>query len=367
MPTLAILASKFRREINGEIADRIDGAASRIFGTLIQQYRDIEDVCVTNKKRKTREPEMKGASGSTTWKDRRFGGKGKGKQLSARQMPNQFKRTSTQQGCGKEGHYARYCPSLVARAIAVQASLLQMVPVPPTATPMVPLITGRVYSLDRQQLDKAQNLVRGIISIGRYDIDVLFDSRATYSFIKDPITVGLDLPMHKLSPPLRVTTATREKGDASSIYRDVAFRLDSQDYLVDLIYLPIINLEIILGIGWLSRNCAIDCYAKKVVMSPCDSPTSSSLYLSVFQARKALRVGAYGYAMLGGLMNGTQKDITGIPVERLTIAPVLILPDPAEQFELCSDVSKKGLGCMLMETCRVVAYASRQLKPHEEK
>ena len=33
---------------------------------------------------------------------------------------------------------------------------------------------------------------------------------------------------------------------------------------------------------------------------------------------------------------------------------------------ICSDASKKGLGCILMQKGRVIAYDSHQLKPHEE-
>ncbi|XP_061344469.1 uncharacterized protein LOC133290407 [Gastrolobium bilobum] len=241
MPTPAFLASKFRRGLNGEIADRIAGAASRDFGTLIQQCRDIEDVCIKNKKRKTGEPEMKEVGSSTSWRDMKFGGNGKGKQLSARQVPNQFNRTTTQGSaarpstiprctgcgrshvgpcatgqiicfnCGKKGHYARDCPSSAARAAAGHAVSLQMVPIPPTVAPVVPPSMGRVYTLDWQQSDKAPNLVSGTISIGGCDVDVLFDFRATHSFIAIPIVVGLELPIYVLSPSLWVTTATGEK------------------------------------------------------------------------------------------------------------------------------------------------------------
>ena len=50
---------------------------------------------------------------------------------------------------------------------------------------------------------------------------------------------------------------------------------------------------------------------------------------------------------------------------RLTTSPVLIIPDPTGHFEVYSDASKKGLGCVLMQDKRVVAYASRQLRPYE--
>ena len=52
--------------------------------------------------------------------------------------------------------------------------------------------------------------------------------------------------------------------------------------------------------------------------------------------------------------------------KRLTTAPVLILPDIRKDFKLYCDASKQGLGCVLMQEGKVVAYASRQLRTHEE-
>ncbi|XP_028069369.1 uncharacterized protein LOC114271903 [Camellia sinensis] len=51
---------------------------------------------------------------------------------------------------------------------------------------------------------------------------------------------------------------------------------------------------------------------------------------------------------------------------KLTTAPVLALPSGTEGFVIYSDTSHKGLGCVLMQSGRVTAYASRQLKPHEK-
>ncbi|CAA0840345.1 Uncharacterized mitochondrial protein AtMg00860, partial [Striga hermonthica] len=51
---------------------------------------------------------------------------------------------------------------------------------------------------------------------------------------------------------------------------------------------------------------------------------------------------------------------------RLTSAPVLTIPDPSRSFTIFSDASRQGLGCVLMQDGQVVAYASRQLKPHEQ-
>jgi hypothetical protein len=51
--------------------------------------------------------------------------------------------------------------------------------------------------------------------------------------------------------------------------------------------------------------------------------------------------------------------------KRLTTAPVLVMPNMDKPFSIYCDASGQGLGCVLMQDSRVVAYASRQLRKHE--
>ncbi|XP_016199411.1 uncharacterized protein LOC107640403 [Arachis ipaensis] len=51
--------------------------------------------------------------------------------------------------------------------------------------------------------------------------------------------------------------------------------------------------------------------------------------------------------------------------EKLTSVPVLILPKQHKPFDVYCDALLKGLGCVLMQHRNVVAYALRQLRPHE--
>ena len=51
---------------------------------------------------------------------------------------------------------------------------------------------------------------------------------------------------------------------------------------------------------------------------------------------------------------------------RLTIAPILIVLEWGRRYTMYCDASKDGLGCVLMQSERVVAYGSRQLKNHEQ-
>ena len=52
--------------------------------------------------------------------------------------------------------------------------------------------------------------------------------------------------------------------------------------------------------------------------------------------------------------------------EMLVEAPVLTQPTSGKEYTLYSDASGIGLGCVLMQNEKVVAYASRQLKSHEQ-
>ena len=51
--------------------------------------------------------------------------------------------------------------------------------------------------------------------------------------------------------------------------------------------------------------------------------------------------------------------------DRITSALVLTLPKCSENYMVYCDASRVGLGCVLMQAGKMIAYASRQLKVHE--
>jgi hypothetical protein len=52
--------------------------------------------------------------------------------------------------------------------------------------------------------------------------------------------------------------------------------------------------------------------------------------------------------------------------QHLTTTPMLAQPDSDKPFDVYCDASGTGLGCVLMQDNRVIAYASRALRPHEQ-
>ena len=60
-----------------------------------------------------------------------------------------------------------------------------------------------------------------------------------------------------------------------------------------------------------------------------------------------------------------EKSFTELK-RRLTSAPILTLPETNRGFDMYSDASITGLGVVLMQDGKVIAYASRQRKEHEK-
>jgi len=49
--------------------------------------------------------------------------------------------------------------------------------------------------------------------------------------------------------------------------------------------------------------------------------------------------------------------------QRLTTTPVSTMPIEGKEYTIYSDALKNGLGCVLIQDDKAIAYASRQLKP----
>ncbi|GJT16644.1 reverse transcriptase domain-containing protein [Tanacetum coccineum] len=61
-----------------------------------------------------------------------------------------------------------------------------------------------------------------------------------------------------------------------------------------------------------------------------------------------------------------QEEAFQLLKSKLCDAPILSLPDGVEDFVVYYDASNQGLGCVLMQRNKVIAYASRQLKIYEK-
>ncbi|KAD3337204.1 hypothetical protein E3N88_32724 [Mikania micrantha] len=66
------------------------------------------------------------------------------------------------------------------------------------------------------------------------------------------------------------------------------------------------------------------------------------------------------------IWDSQQEEVFQLLKHKICNAPILALPEGTDNFTVYCDASCQGLGCVLLQNDKVIAYASRQLKIHEK-
>jgi len=119
----------------------------------------------------------------------------------------------------------------------------------------------------------SSNLVIGCCVIVSEKCCVLYDFGETHSFVSDACVKRLDLPVCELQCELVVSTPTSGLVRTTSLCDRCPVEVEGHRYKVNLICLPLQELEVILGMDWLSANCIlIDCREKRLLFSDYEEP-----------------------------------------------------------------------------------------------
>ena len=95
---------------------------------------------------------------------------------------------------------------------------------------------------------------------------VLFDSGSSKSFVNTSFTLHADRELSPLIHKLVVVTPLGEQIIHTSIFRGCEILIESVVLKANLIPLDMWDLDVILGMDWLSTHRAlVDCFIKKVV------------------------------------------------------------------------------------------------------
>jgi len=112
------------------------------------------------------------------------------------------------------------------------------------------------------------NLVMGSCMIASESLCVLYDYGATHSFVSKTCVQRLGLPICELQCDLVESTLALGLVRISSLCAKCPMEVEGHIYKVNLICLPLQDLEVILGMDWLSANrVLIDCREKKLLFS----------------------------------------------------------------------------------------------------
>ena len=120
----------------------------------------------------------------------------------------------------------------------------------------------------QQTADATPDVVRGTISLFDTDAHVLVDTGATHSFIYWEFIERVGIEMRPTECCMVVSLPTGDSLIANRVYRGSKVTIASHEFKADLIVLDIHDFDIILGMDWLAKHCAIaDRYRKEVQFS----------------------------------------------------------------------------------------------------
>nr|GEZ08740.1 putative reverse transcriptase domain-containing protein [Tanacetum cinerariifolium] len=155
----------------------------------------------------------------------------------------------------------------------------------------------------------------------------------------------------------------------------------NQPFEIDLMLIKLDSFDVVIGMDWLSKNHAKVLWDEKVVHIPIDSET---LIIQVVE-KKSDEKRLEDIPVVKEFPDIFPEDLLGLPPKhkkyiwkedqesafqllkhKLYEALILALPEGNDDFIVYCDASLQGLGAVLMQKEKVIAYASRQLKPNEE-
>ncbi|XP_054808665.1 uncharacterized protein LOC129310774 [Prosopis cineraria] len=133
-------------------------------------------------------------------------------------------------------------------------------------------IPGRVLALSKEEAEASPKLIRGTIYLCDIEIFALFDSVATHSFISNECVEKLKLLVIELPVLMNVSMPVGASVKTNHAYLKVEMRFGNRIILIDLVCLPILRIDVIGGMDWLSTNRAIlDCEKKTISLLVCNA------------------------------------------------------------------------------------------------
>jgi hypothetical protein len=168
--------------------------------------------------------------------------------------------------CGEKGHLANWCPNPLPHSNQLATSTH----VPTCGANSVPIAARQNYARGRVNhvvVDDAQeslDVVLGMFFINNTSAVVLFDSRASYSFIFVVYVEKHNLPIALLKYQMIVSSLGGDM-PTRQLCPKVNPKIRGVDFIANPIVLESKGIVVILGMYWLSKHkVPIDCAKKSV-------------------------------------------------------------------------------------------------------
>ncbi|GJU23744.1 putative reverse transcriptase domain-containing protein [Tanacetum coccineum] len=215
------------------------------------------------------------------------------------------------------------------------------------------------------------NVVTGMFLLNQHLVRVLFDSGADRSFISLSLASMLNIPSITIDTFYNIEMADGNLVSTNTVIKGCTLTLLNQPFEIDLMPIKLGSFDVVIGMDWLSKYRAKILCDEKVVHIPIDGETLIIRGLLVALPNQSrLKIGTSPTTPTeknkSYIWGEEQESAFQLLKQKLCEAPILALPEGNDNFVVYCDASLQGLGAVLMQREKVIAYASRQLKPHEE-
>ncbi|GJY70406.1 putative reverse transcriptase domain-containing protein [Tanacetum coccineum] len=271
---------------------------------------------------------------------------------------------------------------------------------------------GNVYVLGGGDANPNSNFVKGTFLLNNHYAFVLFDSGVDQSFMSTTFSTLLDVTPNTLDVSYAVELADGRIFETNTVLRGFTLGLLGHPFNVDLMPVELDEVLIVQGDrggkGEKSKLSIISCTkTQKYIRRGCpiflaqvlkketedkseekrleDVPTvrdfpevfledlpglppTRQVEFQIDLVPSAAPVACAPYRLASSELQELKKVEAAFQLlkKKLCSAPILALPEGSENFVVYCDASRKGLGVVLMQREKVIAYASRELKIHEK-
>ncbi|GKC20475.1 putative reverse transcriptase domain-containing protein, partial [Tanacetum coccineum] len=309
--------------------------------------------------------------------------------------------------CGRHGHYRSDCPKLKNQNCGNKSGNKSNE------------ARGRAYALGGGGANPHSNIVMGTFLLNNSYAHMLFDSGVDRSFVSTTFSALLDVVPSTLDVSNAVELADRRIAETNIILRDCALGLLEHPFDIDLMPVELGSFDVFISMDWLLKYHAVIICDEKVIRIPygnekyiqkgCqvflaqviekeaedkskekrleDVPTVqdfSEVFLEYLPGLPPTRQVEFQIDLVPGAAPNKEEHeehlkliLKLIKKEKLYAKflkcefwlskwLILDLAEGSENFVVYCDASHKGLGVILMQRDRVIAYTSHQLKIHEK-
>jgi hypothetical protein len=174
--------------------------------------------------------------------------------------------------------------------------------------------SGKVFALSGTQTTNEDGLVRGTCFINSIPLITIIDTCATHCFVAADCVERLGLSLSSLGRDMIVEVPAKGTVSTSLACKSCPLSIFGKDFVVDLVCLPLVGLDVVLGMDWLKSNYVhINCYNNTVRFSSAEEEGRTEL-LSKKQLKEFIEEDALVFLLMASLSVESQAVIADLPV-----------------------------------------------------